>query len=343
MENAVFSLRKTAARTSALCLASSLAPALAAAGDLTPSDPLLRELLDAYERAKRSAAVEAQPPIVAPRPAAIFAPALLAYAEQAPNSTDAVIALDWLSENAPRTADDALAAARWVESALARLQTMDRSDATVRQSTAFAAFQLGCLLYLDSPAPYMRSHDADFSPVRDEERVARASRAFALAALAEPDGRYGVWARQFEREIQSQRVGRMAPDRIGGAPDGSDVRLSALRGKVVVVKFYDFYYGTAGDQFASERELRRAVNDKRLVVLLAQHGEPEKTRVVELQDPSGVIEYSDPGQVASDWSARGLPQTYVIDAAGVIFAAFAGTPSAHELQQAVRGALAAAP
>jgi len=62
----------------------------------------------------------------------------------------------------------------------------------------------------------------------------------------------------------------------------------------------------------------------------------------DLGDPYVAIGADDSGRMALDWGVYGVPETYVIDAQGVIVARFAGPITARVLQDTIRPAIEAA-
>ena len=62
----------------------------------------------------------------------------------------------------------------------------------------------------------------------------------------------------------------------------------------------------------------------------------------DLGDPYVAIGADESGRMALDWGVYGVPETYVIDAQGVIVARFAGPITKRVLQETIRPAIAAA-
>lgn len=299
----------------------------AAADELKPTDETLKALLAAARQANNAYDWQnRENPL--PRPHAALIPAFLAYADLRREGTDAIIALDWVAENAGHAERDPVKAATIIAGVTDRLEKMDKADKTVRESIAFAEYLRGNLLYLEQQATGFRSHDAVQSSVTEEKRVGEALAAFRKAAGANPDGEYGKRAAEFIPEIEHQRPGRKAPERIGADPAGKPVRVGDFKSQVVVLKFWGSWYGTAGDQFESEREALRRWRDRGVVVVLAETmGPGAPVRVTLLSEPDGKVDSaavdSKEGERNTDWSLRGLPQTYVIDGDGVVrFASF---------------------
>lgn len=314
----------------------------AAADELKPTDETLKALLAAARQANNAYDWQNRENRL-PRPHAVLIPAFLAYADLRRAGTDAIIALDWVAENAGHAERDAVKAATIIAGVTERLETMDQSNKTVRESIAFAEYMRGNLLYLEQQATGFRSHDAVESPITDEKRVDESLAAFKKAAAANPDGEYGKRAAEFIPEIEHQRPGRKAPERIGADPAGKPVRVGDFKGKVVVVKFWGSWYGTAGDQFESEREALRRYRDRGVVVVLAETmGPGTPVRVTLLSEPDAKVDSAavaaKEGERNSDWSLRGLPQTYVIDGDGVVrFVSYSQTNE--KLVDAVKGLL----
>lgn len=287
----------------------------------TATHPMLKALLAAYSPPPGCAA-NAQLPTSAsrePSPEAVFGAAMLAFAEGNGTLEDNIVAIDWVTEHPANAWLDPVGAASLVERGLALLQKMDTKEPLVRESIAFAGSQIGHLLYLGVVMPTFRSHDAPMNDVRDAGRLSRARAAFAAAAEADPQGRYGRLARDFLDEIDFQRPGCRPKDVLGADDAGNELRVSSLRGKVVVVKFFAYFYGTAGDQFAAEREIVRVFDDNQVVVLLVNLPAPGVARVTRLTSSTqDLASLSGESKIPCEWTIRGFPQTYVINTDGTI-------------------------
>lgn len=296
-------------------------PALAA-DELKPTDETLKALLAAATQSHNAYDWrKADNPL--PTPAAVLIPAFFEYADLRKSGTDAVIALDWVSEHASEAQPDPEKAAALVAEATRRLEKMDAGNQTVKESIAYAEYTRGYLLYLGQTPMDFRSHDAVQTIVTDEKRIAAALSAFKKAAAADPEGRSGRRAAEFIPEIERQRPGTKAPDLIGTTADGRPVRVSDYKGKIVVLKFWGGEYGTTGDQFESEREVLRQMKSRGGVVLLGETaGIGAAVTIAEWTDPDATIkagtQAAQPGGMSTAWSIRGLPQTYVIDGDGVV-------------------------
>jgi peroxiredoxin len=128
-----------------------------------------------------------------------------------------------------------------------------------------------------------------------------------------------------ERRLFSLRkltIGKEAPEIVGEDTEGKPMKLSDYRGKVVVLTFWATWCGPCMNQVPFERKLMERMKGKPFV-LLGVNADPKKDGLEKAMKDAGIewrswFDGSPPGPIASRWDIRGFPQTFVIDADGVI-------------------------
>jgi thiol-disulfide isomerase/thioredoxin len=134
-------------------------------------------------------------------------------------------------------------------------------------------------------------------------------------------------------------VGTTAPEFNAIAVDGRMIRLSELRGKVVVLDFWATWCGPCRRMIPHERELVKKHASEPFVFLgISMDDDPaELRRVLAAEKMDWPTIRDDRREIAKQYDAHQLPTIYVLDQAGVI--RFKGVRGA-DLDQAVAGLLA---
>lgn len=144
---------------------------------------------------------------------------------------------------------------------------------------------------------------------------------------------YGIVALESERNTTGRPaaadVGRAAPDFRLARLGGGDLRLSDLRGQVVVLNFWATWCGPCRSEMPEFVRLHSAFGTERLAIV-----------AVDLQEAPGPVQnfvdefgvtfptlFDRTGEVARTYRVTGLPVTLVIDREGVIRAARYGEVS----------------
>ncbi|BDI28594.1 hypothetical protein CCAX7_006450 [Capsulimonas corticalis] len=140
-------------------------------------------------------------------------------------------------------------------------------------------------------------------------------------------------------------VGTPAPDFAATAPDGTSVKLSDYKGKIVVVDFWATWCGPCQASMPHLEHVYQQVKDKDVAVLAVcvWDTKPEYDKWVAAKksvysfptafDPAGRGDKSIAGGL---YKVAGIPTQYVIDKDGKIAAAYTGfTEGAHPLEDAL--------
>ena len=132
----------------------------------------------------------------------------------------------------------------------------------------------------------------------------------------------GEAARDELFELRELAVGKVAPDIVGQDIDEQPLKLSELRGKVVVLNFWASWCGPCMAMVPAERDLLARM-EKRPFALIGVNGDQEKPaakKAIATNHMSwksfwngGTI-----GPITDKWNVKGWPTTYVLDADGVI-------------------------
>jgi len=135
--------------------------------------------------------------------------------------------------------------------------------------------------------------------------------------------------------------GKLAPDFLLGTLDGSEVRLSALRGQPVVLNFWATWCAPCRQelpQFVSAYD--RFQSDG--LVVLAVNMQEGKSIARPYADDFGMkfpIPIDVDGEVGDEYRLLGLPMTYFIDRSGVVRSVFTGPLQERRTDTDVRGAI----
>jgi thiol-disulfide isomerase/thioredoxin len=100
--------------------------------------------------------------------------------------------------------------------------------------------------------------------------------------------------------------------------DGKPVRLSELRGKVVLVNFWATWCPPCRKEIPSLTRLQKLFKPEQLRVLAVNIGEDEETVFSFIPDPGFTILLDEKSASLRAWQVRGLPATFIVDPEGRI-------------------------
>ena len=143
----------------------------------------------------------------------------------------------------------------------------------------------------------------------------------------------------------SPLVGQAAPDFSlpvfhGGGDDVSRIKLSALRGNVVVLDFWASWCRPCVVQSGILSDMVPRLSDDVVFVGVNTADNPARAREFASQHQLPYATVLDTGEVADAYAARSLPTLVVIDAEGRISSAASRVMSADEVEAAIADAAA---
>lgn len=133
---------------------------------------------------------------------------------------------------------------------------------------------------------------------------------------------------------QSPLVGSAAPALAGGTVDGGHYRLR--KGRLTVVNIWASWCGPCRSEMPAVARFAREHPGVRVVTIDTRDGIDPARRFLARMGASGLVAVHDPhGRLAVSWGATGVPETFVVDAHGVVRAHHAGPVDAGWLVQEV--------
>jgi peroxiredoxin len=140
----------------------------------------------------------------------------------------------------------------------------------------------------------------------------------------------GWYVSRAERELEGNvpRVGRPAPDFELRRLDGTTVSLSSLRGKVVYVNFWATWCAPCKTEAPALQELYQELNGEGFEILAATIDTPDAEAAVKsFREQYGVgfpILWDSAKEAYGAYGCTGVPETYLVDANGVLAEAYIG-------------------
>jgi thiol-disulfide isomerase/thioredoxin len=127
-------------------------------------------------------------------------------------------------------------------------------------------------------------------------------------------------------------VGQPAPEAVVAGLDGKEARLSALKGKVVVLDFWATWCGPCKAMIPHQREMVEKLKDKPFALVSVSADEERQTAVDFVAKTSMPWTHwwnGDKGGMIDNWDVNAFPTVYIIDAKGTIrYAEVGGGPDA---------------
>jgi thiol-disulfide isomerase/thioredoxin len=131
----------------------------------------------------------------------------------------------------------------------------------------------------------------------------------------------GDIAKRAQYAVRNLRVGKAAPEIINHDLTDKEVRLSSLRGKVVVLDIWTTWCGPCRQMIPHEREMVERLKDKPFALVSISADETKEALTKFLQKESMPWTHWWNGSKAGmikDWNVTYFPTIYVLDAKGVI-------------------------
>jgi len=135
------------------------------------------------------------------------------------------------------------------------------------------------------------------------------------------------------REVPSVLTGHPAPELTLTSLTGQTVRLADLRGKPVVVNFWSTWCEPCKTEAPLLRQAALAYGGRVHFVGIIYEDEPDRVRQYLSERPLGYMQLIDPKSLtAIDFGVAGVPESFIIDAAGIIRHKEAGMLSAEVIE-----------
>ena len=159
---------------------------------------------------------------------------------------------------------------------------------------------------------------------------------------------FGVFAVSLNRDpkfVASVLINKPAPDFAlppvagTGAP-GFDT--DALKGHVSVVNVFASWCVPCRDEHPLLMALKDQVGVPIYGINQKDQADNAKAFLVELGDPYAAIGADSNGRASIDWGVYGVPETFVVNAKGIITAKIVGPLSPQSIEQSLKPAIAAA-
>jgi thiol-disulfide isomerase/thioredoxin len=190
-------------------------------------------------------------------------------------------------------------------------------------------------------------------PATDPQKVAKAREevveAMEKAARLSPDTKVGenTLAKLVEADLAGMKinVGNPVPDAEGTDLDGKKVKLSGLKGKVVLLDFWATWCGPCRAMIPHEREMVEKLKDKPFAIVSVSADE-EKAELTDFLSSEKMpwTHWWDgaKGPLTKAFKVKAFPTLYLIDHKGVIRHKWVGNPGNDKIDAAVKELVAEA-
>lgn len=114
-------------------------------------------------------------------------------------------------------------------------------------------------------------------------------------------------------------MGEAPPDWLGKTPKGDDIRISDLRGKVVLVSFWASWCGYCRKQLPVIEKLQQVVGRERMEVVLVNFQEPPRTYreiVRKLKGLTLTLTHDRDGAISEAYGVTSIPRLFMVDKDG---------------------------
>ncbi|MFL5342170.1 MAG: TlpA family protein disulfide reductase [Gemmataceae bacterium] len=137
-----------------------------------------------------------------------------------------------------------------------------------------------------------------------------------------PQGKLGKAAEDLLFQIRNLSVGKKAPEVVSHDLDDKEVKLSSLKGKVVILDIWATWCGPCKAMIPHEREMVENLKDKPFTLISISADEKKETLKDFLEKEKMPWTHWWEGQnekgILKEWGVHFFPTIYVIDAKGVI-------------------------